>query len=140
VECRPTLRDALPEVSGDRVQLDQVLLNLITNAIEAMAAVQDGPRELTVSTARGDADHVVVEVRDTGPGFDQDSFGRLFNSFYTTKPEGMGMGLAICRSIIEAHGGKISAALNEPHGAVFRFTLPAVQGALGNDRETSGPA
>jgi PAS domain S-box-containing protein len=135
VQCRVAFCDSLPAVAGDRVQLDQVLLNLITNAIEAMAAVEDGPRELIVGTGRDDADHVFVEVRDTGPGFDRDSFGRLFNSFYTTKLEGMGMGLAICRSIIEAHGGKISAAPNEPHGAVFRFTLPVEQAAFGNDRE-----
>ena len=110
MECRPTLRDALPAVSGDRVQLDQVLLNLITNAIEAMAAVQDAPRELTVSTTRDDADHVVVEVRDTGPGFDQDSFGRLFNSFYTTKPGGTGIGLVLAQQIAQAHRGSVQLA------------------------------
>jgi C4-dicarboxylate-specific signal transduction histidine kinase len=135
VQCHVELADDLPDVRADRVQFDQVLLNLITNAIEAMTEAQDSPRELTVATSRNDADDVVIEVRDTGPGFDQHSFGRLFNSFYTTKPEGMGMGLAICRSIIEAHGGKIVARSSEPHGAVFEFTLPPMQDAFSSDRQ-----
>jgi signal transduction histidine kinase len=139
VQCRTDLADDLPGVPGDRVQFDQVLLNLITNAIEAMAMVRGRLRELTVVTAH-DAGHVVVEVRDTGPGFDPESFGELFNSFYTTKPEGMGMGLAICRSIIEAHGGKIVAVPNEPHGAVFRFALPAARDGFSNGGERSATA
>ncbi|MGF6641298.1 ATP-binding protein [Paraburkholderia sp. MM6662-R1] len=90
-----------------------------------MTGVHDRPRELTVSTARVGPDTAMVEVRDTGTGIDPVHLDRLFQSFYTTKAEGMGMGLAISRSIVEVHGGRLEVALNEPHGAVFRFTLPA---------------
>ena len=113
----------LPQVTGDRVQLQQVLLNLILNAIEAMSAVDDRPRELTIVSAQ-DTRGVVVEVRDSGIGLDQDHAERVFDAFYTTKAEGLGIGLSISRSIIEAHGGQLWAAPNQPHGAVFGFSLP----------------
>jgi C4-dicarboxylate-specific signal transduction histidine kinase len=121
---RTQLADSLPLVVGDKVQLQQVLVNLIVNAIEAMSAVSDGMRELMILSDETHSNHLLVEVRDTGPGFDPDKLDLLFQSFYTTKPDGMGMGLAICRSIAEAHRGRLSAAPNEPRGAVFRFTLP----------------
>jgi PAS domain S-box-containing protein len=124
VRLQSRLADDLPLVSADRVQLQQVMLNLVINAIEAMAGAGDGPRELTIASRIDDANDVVVEVQDTGPGLDPEKLDRLFQSFYTTKPDGIGMGLAISRSIAEAHGGRLSAASNEPRGAVFRFTLP----------------
>ena len=115
----------LPVVQADRIQLQQVLLNLIINAIEAMSEVNEGPRELLVSSARNAVDSVLVAVRDSGPGLTLESFDRLFHAFHTTKPDGMGMGLSICRSIVEAHGGRVWATANAPRGAVFQFTLPA---------------
>jgi C4-dicarboxylate-specific signal transduction histidine kinase len=125
VRLQSRLADDLPLVSADRVQLQQVMINLIINAVEAMAGAGDGPRELTIVSGIDDANDVAAEVQDTGPGLDPEKLDRLFQSFYTTKPEGIGMGLAISRSIVEAHGGRLSAAANQPHGAVFRFTLPA---------------
>jgi PAS domain S-box-containing protein len=113
----------LPVVSADRVQFQQVVLNLIVNAIEAMHQVHDRPRELIVC-GRADAKEIFIEVRDSGPGLDPGSLSRLFGSFYTTKPTGMGMGLSISRSIVETHGGRIWAVPNKPCGAVFSFTLP----------------
>jgi C4-dicarboxylate-specific signal transduction histidine kinase len=124
VKLQSRLADGLPLVSADRVQLQQVMINLITNAIDAMAGARDGARELTIVSGTDDANDIVVEVQDTGPGLDPEKFDRFFQSFYTTKPEGIGMGLAISRSIAEAHGGRLSAAANEPRGAVFRLTLP----------------
>ena len=119
------LAEGLPEVAGDRVQLQQVLLNLIVNAIEAMAAVHDWPRALTIVSRPDGANAVVVEVRDAGTGLDAERVERLFEAFYTTKSEGIGIGLSISRSIVEAHGGSLSAAPNSPHGAVFKLRLPA---------------
>src|SRR5271165_2014486 len=124
VELRTHLSSDLPLVPADRVQLQQVILNLIVNAMEAMSGVGDRPRELLVVTGASDLNEVFVEVRDSGPGLDSANLNRLFDSFYTTKQEGMGMGLSISRSIIEAHGGRLWATPNQPHGAVFRFTLP----------------
>jgi signal transduction histidine kinase len=124
VSLRTSLSSGLPLVPADRIQLQQVILNLIVNAIEAMNEVGDRPRELAVATGRGEANDVFVEVRDSGPGVDPANLDRLFKSFFTTKPEGMGMGLSISRSIIGAHGGRLWATPNEPHGVVFRFTLP----------------
>ena len=115
----------LPVVQADRIQLQQVLLNLILNAIEAMSAVNQGPRELLISSVSNAVDSVLVAVRDSGPGLTPESFDRLFQAFHTTKPGGMGMGLSICRSIVEAHGGRIWATPNAPRGAIFQFTLPA---------------
>jgi signal transduction histidine kinase len=103
-----------------------VVLNLIVNAIEAMATVSEGGRELLISTGRDASGGVHVTLRDSGPGLDPKNVDRLFEAFYTTKPTGMGMGLAICRSIIEAHGGRMWAGANEPRGAFFQFTLPLV--------------
>jgi PAS domain S-box-containing protein len=109
---------------GDRVQLQQVVLNLILNAVEAMASVKVGVRQLLISTEQNRADEVLVAIRDSGPGIEPDRLERVFEAFYTTKSNGVGMGLAICRSIISAEGGKLWAEANKPRGAVFRFTLP----------------
>jgi two-component system, LuxR family, sensor kinase FixL len=125
VRLQTQLGGDLPLVRADRVQLQQVIMNLIVNAVEAMSSVGDRSRELTIASGKDDANAVFVEVRDTGPGIDPADLDHLFQSFYTTKPEGIGMGLAISRSIVEAHGGRLSAAPNQAHGAVFRFTLPA---------------
>ncbi len=132
VKWHSRLDDNLPLISADRVQLQQVMINLIINAIEAMAGAGDEPRELAIVSGIGDANDVVVEVQDTGPGLDPEQLDRLFQSFYTTKPDGIGMGLAISRSIAEAHGGRLSAAPNNPRGAVFRLTLPLEQPLSGN--------
>ena len=124
VELQTDLSRDVPIVSADRVQLQQVILNLIINAIDAMSGVQDRPRQLMIGSGRDDANEVFVEIRDSGSGLDPANLNRLFDSFYTTKPEGMGMGLSISRSIVEAHGGRLSAMPNVPHGAIFRFTVP----------------
>ena len=131
------LADGLPLVPGDRVQLQQVIVNLIVNAVEAMSGAGNGPRELTIASGAVDSNDVFVEVQDTGPGLDPANLDRLFQSFYTTKPDGMGMGLAISRSIVEAHGGCLSAAPNKPRGAVFRLTLP-VEETLSRNPQRSG--
>ena len=115
--------DELLAVRGDRVQLQQVVLNLILNAVEAMGSVEVGPRELSITTEQ-DRTGALVAVRDSGPGIDPRHLERVFKAFYTTKSSGVGMGLSICRSIIDAHGGRLWAGANEPCGAVFRFTLP----------------
>ena len=119
------LADELPRIQCDRVQLQQVMLNLIVNAIQSMSGVEDGNRELHISTVSIEPDGVCVAVRDTGHGLRPESLPRLFEPFYTTKPDGMGMGLSICRSIIEAHGGRLWATKCEPRGALFQFTIPA---------------
>jgi PAS domain S-box-containing protein len=126
VSLQTRLAKDLPAVEGDRTQLQQVILNLILNAVEAMSGIDEEVRELWISTERDGAGGLLVAVRDTGPGLDPTSVDRLTEAFYTTKPDGMGMGLAICRSIIEAHGGRLWASANEPRGAVFQFTLPPV--------------
>ena len=108
------------------MQLQQVLVNLIVNAIEALS-VGDGMRELTIVSGEAHSNHVLVEVQDSGGGLSAADLDLLFQSFYTTKSDGMGMGLAISRSIVEAHGGRLSAAPNEPRGAILRFTLPVEQ-------------
>ena len=125
VSLRTRFGDDLPRVLGDRIQLQQVILNLMINAIEAMTGISDAPRELLVGSAkRDDAEGVLIAVGDSGPGLDPGSLDRLFDAFYTTKPHGMGMGLAISRSIVEAHGGRLWATANVPHGALLQFTLP----------------
>jgi PAS domain S-box-containing protein len=118
------LAEGLPLIHGDRVQLQQVILNLIINAVEAMGGVRDGPRELLISTGQGEPDGVLVAVRDSGPGLAPGTHGHLFEAFYTTKPTGLGLGLSICRSIIEAHGGRLWAEANEPRGTIFQFLTP----------------
>ena len=124
VSLQSQLANGLPLVQGDRIQLQQVMLNLIVNAIEATSSTSEGSRELLISTGKDGSDAVLVVVRDSGPGLDPEGLGRLFDALYTTKPGGMGMGLSICRSIIEAHGGRIWATANVPQGAVFQFILP----------------
>jgi PAS domain S-box-containing protein len=124
VSVRTQLAEGLPHVQGDRVQLQQVLLNLIINAIEAMRDVGEEERELLISS-RNEPDGVSVEVRDSGPGFAPADIDRVFEAFYTTKPDGVGLGLSICRSIIEAHDGRLWASPNMPRGAIFGFIAPA---------------
>jgi PAS domain S-box-containing protein len=124
IRAQMQLTEHLPLVEGDRVQLQQVMLNLVVNAIEATSEVGDGPRELLITTAQGDRGGVLVAVRDSGPGLNPEHLEHAFDAFYTTKSGGMGMGLAICRSIIESHGGRLWAAPNSPRGAVFQFTVP----------------
>ena len=124
VSLQTHLAEDVPLIVGDRIQVQQVLLNLLTNAIEAMSGTSGGPRELQVGSAKDALQGVRVTVRDSGPGLDPDSLDQLFTAFYTTKPQGMGMGLAISRSIIEAHGGRLWATANEGRGAVLQFTLP----------------
>ena len=111
-------------VLGDRVQLQQVLLNLIMNGIQAMAALSDRRRELSVSVALAAPDRMQVTVEDTGPGLDPAIAPCIFDPFFTTKSDGLGMGLSICRSIIEAHGGQLGVSSHAPHGAAFHFTIP----------------
>jgi signal transduction histidine kinase len=125
VSVRTQLADGLPLIQGDGVQLQQVVLNLILNAVQAMGAVTDGTREVLITTSQTEPNEVCLGVQDTGPGLSPESLPRLFESFYTTKPEGMGMGLSICRSIVEAHGGRLWATSCEPQGALFKFTIPA---------------
>jgi PAS domain S-box-containing protein len=124
VSVRTQLAEGLPRVQGDRVQLQQVLLNLIINAIEAMRDIGEKERELLISS-RNEPDGVSVEVRDSGPGFAPADIDRVFEAFYTTKPGGLGLGLSICRSIIEAHNGRLWASPNVPRGAIFGFIAPA---------------
>src|ERR1700756_4258709 len=126
VPVQTRLAEGSLAIHGDRVQLQQVLLNLILNAVEAMGSVETGSRELLVSTEQ-DHTGVLVAVRDSGPGIDATHLERVFEAFYTTKSDGTGMGLLICRSIIDAHGGKLWAEANEPRGATFQFTLPTAQ-------------
>jgi len=127
IALETSLAPDLPPIQGDRVQLQQVVLNLIVNAVEAMKGCGALRRELAIGSVRDGADAVTVEVRDSGPGIDAGHVDRLFEAFYTTKEEGIGMGLSISRSIIEAHGGQLSVTPNAPHGAIFRFSLPALQ-------------
>ena len=115
----------LPIITGDRVQLQQVVLNLILNALQAMGAVGEDARRVLITTSQIELNDLYIGVQDTGPGLSPETLSRLFEPFYTTKPNGMGMGLAICRSIVEAHGGHLRATACEPHGALFQFTIPA---------------
>ena len=124
VSVRTDLAHDLPVIEGDRVQLQQVILNLIMNALESMSSVNDGTRELFISSQKAEPGGVLVRVLDSGPGLAPATLERLFNAFYTTKPGGLGLGLSICRSIIEAHGGRLSATANEPRGATLEFIVP----------------
>jgi PAS domain S-box-containing protein len=127
VSLRAQLAPRLAHIQGDRLQIQQVVLNLAVNAIQAMSANDSGRRELQISSESIGSEGVCVGVRDTGPGLSAESIPRLFEPFYTTKPGGIGIGLAICHSIIEAHGGRLWATACEPHGALFQFTIPARQ-------------
>jgi C4-dicarboxylate-specific signal transduction histidine kinase len=124
VSVQTQLAEDLPPIQGDRVQLQQVILNLIINAVEAMRCVSERARELLIRTGKDASGGVLVVVQDSGPGVSPESFDRLFDAFYTTKPSGMGMGLSICRSIIEAHDGRLWAVPHDGPGATFQFTLP----------------
>jgi PAS domain S-box-containing protein len=127
VSVKGELTEGLPLIRGDRVQLQQVMLNLIINAFEAMSDVSDGVRELLISTGKAGPGEVLVVVRDSGPGLaPPTTCEKIFDTFYTTKPAGLGMGLSICRSIIEAHGGRLWVSANLPRGASFQFVLPAI--------------
>jgi len=123
---RAHLAEGLPPIHGDRVQLQQVMLNLIVNAIDAMASVDPEERELVISTESNLSDGLIVTVGDSGPGIAPKDRERVFDSFYTTKSGGVGIGLSICRSIIDAHGGRLWVDANQPRGAAFRFTLPTL--------------
>jgi hypothetical protein len=135
VSVQTRLTEGLPHVQADRVQVQQIVLNLILNAVEAMSLVKKGARELAIITERHKAGGVLVAVRDSGLGIDPKQLDRVFDAFYTTKSGGVGMGLSICRSIIDAHGGRLWAEANEPRGAVFQFTLPSAARDLTNHRQ-----
>jgi PAS domain S-box-containing protein len=132
ISIQTHLTERLPDVQVDCVQLQQVVLNLILNAVEAMGSVGNGARELSISTEQHHAGGVLVAVRDSGPGIDPERLDRVFDAFYTTKSSGVGMGLSICRSIINAHGGRLWADVNASGGAVFQFTLPSAEEELTN--------
>ena len=121
---RKQLSDGLPLIQGDRVQLQQVILNLVVNAIEATRDFSEENKDLLICTRKTKPDGVLVEVPDTGPGFPTTAVEQLFEAFYTTKTSGLGLGLSICRSIVEAHNGRLWASQNQPRGAAFYFTLP----------------
>jgi signal transduction histidine kinase len=124
VSLRTELASALPPVLGDRVQLQQVVINLLINGVEAMAPITDRPRELLIRSQPQENGQVHVAVCDSGIGIDSDTAERLFSAFFTTKQSGMGMGLSISRSIIRAHGGSLWVSPNADHGAAFQFTVP----------------
>ena len=121
------LMDGLAPVQGDCVQLQQVLVNLILNAVEAMSSVEDATRELSIRSEQSQTGGILVAVHDSGPGVDPVNLERVFEPFYTTKTSGIGMGLSICQTIIRGHGGRLWMCANEPRGAVFQFTLPAAR-------------
>jgi C4-dicarboxylate-specific signal transduction histidine kinase len=125
LSVKTQLAEDLPLVEGDRIELRQVMLNLIINAIGAMSGTSEGTRELLIATGHQDSNGVVVTIKDSGPGLTQAALERVFDPFYTTKPNGLGMGLSICRSIAEAHGGRLWAETNAPCGAIFRLIVPA---------------
>jgi PAS domain S-box-containing protein len=124
ISVQSHLADDLPLIQGDRVQLQQLIMNLIVNAVEALSSVSEGSRNLVITTGKGEPDGVQVVVRDSGPGLSSLGPERIFDAFNTTKPGGLGMGLSICRTIIEAHGGRLWATAAQPQGATFQFTLP----------------
>lgn len=126
VSVRIELSRSLPRILADHVQLQQVVLNLVTNAVEAMSDNPVGSRVLNVSSKRGQSEEVIIAIEDSGPGIDPKNFDRIFDAFFTTKSQGMGMGLSICRSIVEAHGGRLWASPRLPHGSIFYLTLPSV--------------
>jgi signal transduction histidine kinase len=132
VSVKVQLSEKLPQILGDRVQLQQVILNLIMNAVEAMSEVGEGSRALLISTDEAEPGAVLVAVSDSGPGLPRANLERIFDAFYTTKLSGLGMGLSICRSIVAAHGGRLWATPNQPRGAVFCVMLPIAEGPLEN--------
>jgi C4-dicarboxylate-specific signal transduction histidine kinase len=125
VSVQNEMHDGLPQVMADRVQLQQVLLNLIMNAVDAMALVTDRERVLTVKSEVCENDHVLITMEDSGTGIDPNHLDRIFDAFFTTKAHGTGMGLSICRSIIESHGGRLWAAVRSPYGTIFYVKLPS---------------
>jgi signal transduction histidine kinase len=133
VSVRTQFAEPSPVIQADPEQLQQVILNLIINAFEAMISMREGERELLICTEKSDSNGALVAVRDSGPGLDLETVDRLFEAFYTTKVQGMGIGLAICRSIIQAHGGRLWARANVPRGAIFQFTLPHPTGPNNRD-------
>jgi C4-dicarboxylate-specific signal transduction histidine kinase len=124
VELVPALGQGLPQVLADSIQIQQVLLNLVRNAVEAIVAASSAVRVVRIETARGDADHVAIRVVDTGPGLAPEALEKVFEPFYTTKADGIGIGLALSRSIVDAHGGRLWATSHPGHGATFHLTLP----------------
>ena len=124
VSVRTKLSGDLPRILGDQVQLQQVVLNLVTNAVEAMSAMPDDSRVLNVSSESNQSNEVIIAVEDSGPGIDPKDRDRIFDAFFTTKSQGMGMGLSICRSIVESHRGRLWASTRRPHGSIFYLTLP----------------
>jgi signal transduction histidine kinase len=125
VSLRTELAPSLPMILGDRVQLQQVIINLVMNGIEAMQSIKDRQREIVIRSDQDETRRVHVSVTDCGVGISADNAGRLFNAFFTTKSSGLGMGLSICRSIVEAHEGRLSASPNEGPGATFQIVLPS---------------
>jgi signal transduction histidine kinase len=124
VSLKMQLSEGLPQIVGDRIQLQQVILNLVMNAIEAMSEISGGSRTLLIKTTREEPRGVLVSVSDLGPGLPSANLARIFEAFYTTKSKGLGMGLSICRTIVEAHGGQLWATPNSPQGAIFWMMLP----------------
>ena len=127
VSVRLELSPKLPAVQGHRGQLQQIILNIITNAADAMRAITDRTRVLQVKSAALESNRIMISLEDTGTGIESKDLERIFDAFFTTKPNGMGMGLAICRSIVEAHGGSLTASPGLPHGSVFQIALPCRQ-------------
>ena len=125
ISPRAELSNDLPVVWGDRIQLQQVILNLVMNAIEAMSEVSPTQRKLLIASVKDGSNGVLVRIQDSGIGLDGESLDRLFEAFFTTKARGMGMGLAVSQTILQAHGGRLWATPNASHGATFQFTLPA---------------
>jgi signal transduction histidine kinase len=137
VTLETELFEKLPPVVANPIQLEQVISNLVTNSIDAMSAVKDRKRVLRVKSAPHEAGTIIVSVEDSGAGMDRASKERVFEPFYTTKPDGMGMGLIFCRWVIEAHGGRLWVTDNEPHGAIFQFILPSLDASLSLAEETA---
>jgi PAS domain S-box-containing protein len=129
--------DGLPRVMAERVQLQQVLLNLVTNAIEAMSSIADRERVLAIRSRVCEPDHVLITVEDSGTGIDPSQIDRIFDAFFTTKAQGMGMGLSICRSIVESHGGQLWASARSPHGSMFCVKLQSASSEVGNCAQVS---
>jgi signal transduction histidine kinase len=134
VSLETELSGGLETVMADRIQMQQVILNLVMNSIEAMSAIMDRPRVLRVISRIDGPDSVLIVVTDTGTGLDPGKVDHIFDAFFTTKLEGMGMGLSICRSIVEAHGGRLWASPNQPYGSIFQFTMPVMTKGIASDR------